>query len=195
MKWDRVEVGKFLGSIGGAMLVAGYLRYSIQSELLLMSKLLLIAGGILALAGIVLGFSGIAAFFSKRSSKLGTNTSILTVGVIVILVIANVIGYQHHKFFDLTTEKLYTLSDQTKKIVGGLKTDLTVVRFAKTPDSHFDELMTEYRTSEPACALPERGPAGKAGSGERLWRAAHRRCDCVRGREEADDPAKPRGAS
>ena len=149
MKWDRVEVGKFLGSIGAAMLVAGYLRYSIQSELLLMSKLLLIAGGVLALAGIVLGFSGIAAFFSKRSSKLGTNTSILTVGVIVILVIANVIGYQHHKFFDLTTEKLYTLSDQTKKIVGGLKTDLTVVRFAKTPDSHFDELMTEYRTLNP----------------------------------------------
>jgi ABC-type uncharacterized transport system involved in gliding motility auxiliary subunit len=149
MKWDRVEIGKFLGSIGGAMLVAGYLRYSIQSELLLMSKLLLIAGGILALAGIVLGFSGIAAFFSKRSSKLGTNTSILTAGVIVILVIANVIGYQHHKFFDLTTEKLYTLSDQTKKIVGGLKTDLTVVRFAKTPDSHFDELMTEYRTLNP----------------------------------------------
>src|SRR5271165_3019875 len=146
MKWDRIEIGKLLGSVGVAMLVAGYLRYSIQSELLLMSKILLIAGGVFVLAGIVLGFSGIMAFFSKRSSKLGTNTSILTIGVIVILVIANVLGYQHHKFFDLTTEKLYTLSDQTKKIVGGLKTDVTVARFAKTPDARFDELMKEYRT-------------------------------------------------
>lgn len=149
MKWDRLEIGKFLGSIGLAMLVAGYLRYSIQSDLLLMSKVLLIAGGIFLIAGVVLGFSGIAAFFSKRSSKLGTNTSVLALGVTVILVIANVLGYQHHKFFDLTTEKLYTLSDQTKKIVGDLKTDITVARFAKTPDSRFDELMREYRNLNP----------------------------------------------
>jgi ABC-type uncharacterized transport system involved in gliding motility auxiliary subunit len=149
MKWDREEIAKFLGSIGAAMLVAGYLRYSIQSELLLMSKILLIAGGVILLAAIVLGFGAIAGFFSKRSSKLGTNTSILTIGVIVILVIANVLGYQHHKFFDLTTEKLYTLSDQTKKIVGGLKNDITVMRFAKTPDQHFDELMAEYHNLNP----------------------------------------------
>src|SRR5208283_688169 len=113
---------------------------------LTMSKILLIAGAVFVVAAIVFGFSAIASFFSKRSSKLGTNTSVLALGVLVILVIANVIGYQHHKFFDLTTEKLYTLSDQTKKIVGGLKNDVNVVRFAKTPDSHFDEIMTEYRT-------------------------------------------------
>ncbi|MGH9563181.1 MAG: hypothetical protein ACRD3S_17140, partial [Terracidiphilus sp.] len=90
MKWDRVEVGKFLASIGGAMLVAGYLRYSIQSEMMLMSKILLIAGGVFLLAGIVLAFSAIAGFFSKRSSKLGTNTSVLAIGVLVILVVVNV---------------------------------------------------------------------------------------------------------
>jgi ABC-type uncharacterized transport system involved in gliding motility auxiliary subunit len=161
MKWDRVEIGKFAASIGAAMLVAGYLRYSVQSELLLMSKILLIAGAVFVLAGIVLAFSVIAAFFSKRSSKLGTNTSILTIGVIVILVIANVIGYQHHKFFDLTTEKLYTLSDQTKKGVGGLKSDITVVRFAKTPDSHFDELMTEYHTLNPRVRFQNVDPQEK----------------------------------
>jgi ABC-type uncharacterized transport system involved in gliding motility auxiliary subunit len=149
MKWDRVEIGKFLGSVGVAMIVAGYLRYSIQSEFLLMSKILLIAGGVFVLAGTVIGFSGIAAFFSRRSSKLGTNTSILALGVAVILIIANVLGYQHHKFFDLTTEKLYTLSDQTDKIVGGLKNDLTIVRFAKTPDAGFDDLMRQYRNLNP----------------------------------------------
>ncbi len=195
MKWDREEIAKFLGSIGAAMLVAGYLRYSIQSELLLMSKILLIAGGVILLAAIVLGFGAIAGFFSKRSSKLGTNTSILTIGVIVILVIVNVLGYQHHKRFDLTTEKLYTLSDQTKKIVGGLKNDITVVRFAKTPDPHFDELMTEYHNLNPHIQLSERGPAGKAGSGQGIRRAAHRRRDCVGGREEADHSAEPRGAA
>jgi ABC-type uncharacterized transport system involved in gliding motility auxiliary subunit len=146
MKWDRLEVGKFLGSIGVALLVAGYLRYSIQSELQLMSKILLIAGGVFVLAGIVLGFAGIAGFFSKRSSKLGTNTGVLALGVIVILVVVNVLGYQHHKRFDLTTQKLFTLSDQTKKIVGGLSNDVTIVRFSKTADAQFDDLITEYRS-------------------------------------------------
>jgi ABC-type uncharacterized transport system involved in gliding motility auxiliary subunit len=145
MKWDRNEVGKFLASIGGALLVAGYLRYSIQSELQLMSKILLIAGSVILLAGIGIGFQGIIAFFSKRSSKLGTNTTVLSLGVIVILVITNVLGFQHHKRFDLTTQKLFTLSDQTKKIVSGLNSDVHVVRFSKTPDSRFDDLMTEYR--------------------------------------------------
>ncbi len=145
MRWDRLEVGKFLGSVGVALLLAGYLLYSIQSELLLLSKILLIAGGVITLGGIVLGFGGILRFFSKRSSQLGTNTTLLTLGVIVLLVIVNVLGYQYHKRFDLTTQKLFTLSDQTKKIVTGLKTDVNIVRFSKTPDPQFDDLMAEYR--------------------------------------------------
>ena len=145
MKWNRLELAKFFGSVGAALLIAGYLRYSIQAELLLLSKILLIAGGVLVLAGIALGFGGLRRHFSKRSSKLGTNTTLLTLGVIIILIIVNVLGYQHHKRFDLTTQKLFSLSDQTKKIVGGLKSDVTVVRFSKTPDPQFDDLMTEYR--------------------------------------------------
>jgi ABC-type uncharacterized transport system involved in gliding motility auxiliary subunit len=144
MTWDRKEVGKFLASIGAALLVAGYLRYSIQSELQLMSKILLIAGAVVLLAGIAVGFAGVVAFFSKRSSQLGTNTTVLSLGVLVILVIVNVLGFQHHKRFDLTTQKLFTLSDQTKKIVSGLKSDISIVRFSKTPDSAFDDLMAEY---------------------------------------------------
>lgn len=149
MKWDRNEVGKFLASIGVALLIAGYLRYSIQSELQLMSKILLIAGGVILLAGIGIGYEGVIVFFSKRSSKLGTNTTVLSLGVIVILTIINVLGSQHHKRFDLTTQGLFTLSDQTKKVVGGLKSDVTIARFSKTPDARFDDLMAEYRNLNP----------------------------------------------
>jgi gliding motility-associatede transport system auxiliary component len=145
MKWDRNELGRFLASIGAALLIAGYLRYSIQSELQPMSKVLLIAGAVILLGGMGVGFEGVLSFFSKRSSKLGTNTTVLTLGVLIILIIANVLGYQHHKRFDLTTQKLFTLSDQTKKTVGGLKSDVNIVRFSKTPDARFDDLMTEYR--------------------------------------------------
>jgi ABC-type uncharacterized transport system involved in gliding motility auxiliary subunit len=136
-------------TIGAACLIAGYLRFSIQGEWLRTSEILAIGGGLLLLAGIALGFQGILAFFSKRSSRLGTNTTILGAAVLAILVIVNFVGYRHHKRFDLTTEKLYTLSDQTRKIVKDLTQDVTIVRFAKLPDAQFDDLMTEYKNLSP----------------------------------------------
>lgn len=149
MKWDRGEIAKFAASIGLAMLIAGYLRYTIQGELLTASKVILIAGGVLVLASIVVGFGEIIKFFSKRSSQLGTNTGILVLGVIAILIVVNYLGFQHHKRFDLTSEKLYTLSDQTRKIVGGLKQDVDIYHFDKTPDTNLDDVMTEYKNLSP----------------------------------------------
>ncbi len=145
MKWTRNEWAEIIGSVGVAAAIGGYVRYSLEGELLLFSKILLIGGGVLILAAVVVGFGGIAQFFSRRSSQLGTNTTILTVAVIVILALVNFIGYRHHKRFDLTTEKLFTLSGQTKKVVEGLKSDVNVVRFAKVPDPQLNDLMGEYR--------------------------------------------------
>ncbi len=144
MKWDREELARFVGTTGIAMLVAGYLRYSIQGELLTFSKIVLALGALCSLASVVIGFGSILRFFSKRSSQQGTNTTILAVGVVAILVIVNFVGFRHHKRFDLTTEKLFTLSDQTKQIVGGLQKDVTIVHFDKSPNTALDDQMAEY---------------------------------------------------
>src|ERR1700691_6718168 len=144
MKWDREELARFIGTMGVAMLIAGYLRYSIQGELLTFSKDVLILGPLFLLASLAIGFKFIVRFFSKRSSQLGTNTTILTLAVIAILVVVNFVGLRHHKRFDLTTEKLFTLSDQTKQIVGGLQKDVTIVRFDKSPNAALDDQMAEY---------------------------------------------------
>jgi len=149
MKWDRNETARFIGTLAVAMVIAGYLRYSIQGEFLPFSKGLLIGGGVALLVAVVVGFQGIITFFSKRSAQQGANTSILAIAVIAILAVANFVGYRHHKRFDLTTEKLYTLSDQTRQIVSGLQKDLTVVRFDKSPSAAFDDLMAEYKTLSP----------------------------------------------
>jgi ABC-type uncharacterized transport system involved in gliding motility auxiliary subunit len=149
MKLERKELARFLWTLALALLIAGYLRYSIQGELLRFSRILLIGGAGLAVVSIVLGFPYILGFFSKRSSKLGTNTAILTIAVIAILVFVNFAGFRHHKRIDLTNEKLFTLSDQTKKIVGGLKNNVTIVRFSKAPDPQLDDLMAEYTNLGP----------------------------------------------
>ncbi len=149
MKRDREEIASIIGPIGVAMLIASGVRYSIQGELLTTSKALLIAGGVLVLAAVILGFRAIVRTFSGRTAQQGTNTTILALAVIAILAVINFVGFRHHKTFDLTSEKLYTLSDQTRNIVSGLKQDLTVARFDKTPNNAFDDLMTEYKVLSP----------------------------------------------
>jgi ABC-type uncharacterized transport system involved in gliding motility auxiliary subunit len=166
MNWDRNEWARSLAAIGGAGLVAGYLRYTIQGELLLTSKILFIAGGVLLLAAVVLGFGQIVTFFSRRSSQLGTNAVVLSVAVLAILGVLNFLGFRHAKRFDMTTEKLYSLSDQTRKIVGGLQRDVTIVRFPRPGDSnpesqHFADLMIEYKHLSPHFQFKDVNPQEK----------------------------------
>jgi ABC-type uncharacterized transport system involved in gliding motility auxiliary subunit len=68
------------------------------------------------------------------------------VAVIAIFGLLNFVGYRHHKRFDLTTEKLYSLSDQTRKVISGLQTDVKVLKFSKQPDQELADRMAEYRT-------------------------------------------------
>jgi ABC-type uncharacterized transport system involved in gliding motility auxiliary subunit len=166
MNWDRKETARSLAAVGGACVVAGYLRYSMQSELLRTSEILLIGGGVLLLAAIVIGFQHIVNFFSKRSSQLGTNAVILSIAVIAILALLNFLGFRHSKRFDLTSEKLFSVSDQTRKIVGGLQKDVTIVRFARPSDAtpetqRFTDLMIEYKHLGPHFQFKDVNPQEK----------------------------------
>ncbi len=149
MKWDRQETLRFIGTLGLALLVGGYLRYTVQGELLLTSKILMIAGGAIFVGALAFGFREVVGFFSGRSAKLGTNVATLVVSVIAILGFLNYLGFRHHKRFDFTTEKLYTLSDQSKRVVSGLKQDVDVIRFAKTPDPEVRDRLTEFTSLSP----------------------------------------------
>jgi len=144
-KWTRNQWAETVATVGMLGLLGGYAVYSYEGELRFASKALLIGGGVLLVGAIVLGFGGILGFFSRRSSQLGTNTTILALAVLAILGLLNFVSYRHHKRFDLTSEKLYTLSDQTKKVVGGLSQDISIVRFAKSPNLQLNDLMTEYK--------------------------------------------------
>lgn len=155
MKLSRKDIVSYAGATGLFLLVAGYVRYTVNEELQLSSKILLIAGGVLVLAWIVLGFRGIIAFFSRRSSKMGANTGVLIIAVVAILVFINYLGYRHHKTFDLTSEKLYTLSDQTRKIIDPIRTNVQVFMFDRSSGSDEQQVqsmkdqMAEYTAENP----------------------------------------------
>jgi ABC-type uncharacterized transport system involved in gliding motility auxiliary subunit len=145
MKINRKEISSIAGLIGASMLIAGYVRHSIEGLWGWLNLSLVIVGAVLLLASIVLNFNSILAFFGGRSGRLGTNTLVLSIAVIGILSVLNFLGFRHHKRFDLTSEKLYSLSDQSKKILSSLQKDVKIIRFDKSDDQRLSDLMTEFK--------------------------------------------------
>jgi len=139
---------KYLRSIAGLgpfLIIAGYIYYSVTNWNVWV-QVILYAGIALTLFMLGLNFGQIKASFGKRSTQYGTNTVVMTVIVVGILGMINFIGKRHHQRVDLTAAKLYSLSDQTEKIVKGLKNEVTIYHFAKEPTPVVTDLLDEYRS-------------------------------------------------
>src|SRR5215813_10278255 len=155
MKIDRQEIYRLAGFVGVAMTLAGLFRYLIMGVWVsagLMGRLtpaMLVIGVVLIAVSVVFNFGAIAGFFGGRQGKLGANTVALSVAVLALVVVANFLGYRHHKRFDLTAEGLYSISEQTKKVVANLPKDVKVIYFNKEENQQFSDLMREYKYGAP----------------------------------------------
>ena len=74
-------------------------------------------------------------FFTLKTTKHGMNMGVLIVLFLTGLVCVNYLGARHNKTWDLTSEKLYSLSEQTKKLISGLKEDVEIKVFYKGPNA------------------------------------------------------------
>ncbi len=145
MNTNRQEIIKMAGFIGAAMAIAGYVRHTIEDIWGWFNLSLLIVGGVLLLASIALNYKDIIEYFRGRSGRLSANMALLTVAVVGLIAIANFLGYRHHKRYDLTAEGLFSLSDQTKKVLGGLQKDVKVIRFDKEDNPQIADQMNEFK--------------------------------------------------
>lgn len=65
--------------------------------------------------------------------------------IIAVLASANWLANQHNKSFDATANRRYSLSEQTDKVVKGLKQDVTITYFDKTSEfSRAKDLLDRY---------------------------------------------------
>ncbi len=114
MKVNRQELFNISGYLGAALVISGYVRYAVQDVWSKWEITLVAVGAALLLASLIVNFRSILGLFQSRTGKLGTNTAVLTLAVLAIFALVNYLGFRHHKRIDLTSEKLYSLSDQTK---------------------------------------------------------------------------------
>lgn len=89
-------------------------------------------------------------FLKARQTKYAAYAAVYVAVVLAILVTANVLANRYDKSYDATSNKRYSLSDQTVKIVKGLKQDATITYFNQ--GTHFREgkdVLDQYANLSP----------------------------------------------
>jgi len=68
----------------------------------------------------------------SRQFRSGGYAAVYTLVFVAILATANWLGVQYNETYDATERKLYSLSDQTHKILDGIERDVTISYFDRT---------------------------------------------------------------
>src|SRR5690606_610229 len=87
--------------------------------------------GFFVLLGLFFERAIILEFLSLKTTKHGMNMGSAILLVIILLVAINYIAFSNNKKWDLTREKLNSLSPQTIQIVKGLEKELKLIGFFK----------------------------------------------------------------
>ncbi|NJM10353.1 MAG: hypothetical protein HC883_05725 [Bdellovibrionaceae bacterium] len=111
-------------------MVAVVLQVMTGMWLNLNSVMLGISGAFLV-AAVVLDWKLYWEFLTMRTTKHGMNMGLMIILTITLLVCLNYLANRHNKTWDLTQEKLNSLSDQTTSLLRNLKEDLQIKVFYK----------------------------------------------------------------
>jgi ABC-type uncharacterized transport system involved in gliding motility auxiliary subunit len=89
-------------------------------------------------------------WLKARQTKYGAYAAIYVLVVLAIVVVANVLADRFNKSYDTTSNKRYSLSDQTKKIVTGLKQNANITYFNQsTRFQQGKDLLDQYANLSP----------------------------------------------
>jgi ABC-type uncharacterized transport system involved in gliding motility auxiliary subunit len=88
----------------------------------------------LVLVHLILRWEDVSRGLGLRQLKYGMNTAILVLVVLGILGAVNYLVNRHTKRIDLTENQRYSLSDQTRKVLGGLEDEITITYFQREHD-------------------------------------------------------------
>src|ERR1700684_234175 len=89
-------------------------------------------------------------WMQARQTKYAAYATIYIIVILAVLVVANFLANRYNKTFDATSNKRFTLSDQTKKVVGDLKQDVTISYFARANEMQgAKDLLDRYQNLSP----------------------------------------------
>src|SRR5262249_23424609 len=115
--------------LGLAIIAAAVISYSVRSIWSPYQTIAVILGGVLVVASLAVKSSEIRAGLGRRSARFGINSAASVLFFVGILAFVNYLVAQHVKRVDMTTEKIYSLSDQSANVAQQVKQDLKMKAF------------------------------------------------------------------
>jgi gliding motility-associatede transport system auxiliary component len=104
------------------------------------------SGLVLVLAYTLGQWRDIASMFSRRQARYGALTGVSVVVVLGILVAINYIGSRQNKRWDLTANKQFGLSDQSRNVISKLDAPLQMIAFEKEDSmQRLQDRLKEYQ--------------------------------------------------
>jgi ABC-type uncharacterized transport system involved in gliding motility auxiliary subunit len=128
------------------------------------------------------------AWLKTRQTKFGAYVTMYIIIVVAVLAMLNWLANRHNKSVDTTSNKKYSLSDQTHKVVGGLTQNVKISYFDKTDSfQRARDLLDRYDTLSPKVSVdyidPDKKPQVAKSLGVRNYGAIY--VDAGTRREEA----------
>jgi len=123
---------KFLrqGDIVGLVLILLTLGiYRIQNVWEIYHWIIVGIGAALIVASLVIKSGEIRAGLGRRSTKFGINSATSVLLIVGVLALVNYLGAQHQKRFDVTTTRLYSLSEESANVAKQVNQDLHIKAF------------------------------------------------------------------
>jgi len=103
------------------------------------------AGLVCVLLYVLAQWREIAKVFAGRQARYGTLAATSILVVLGILVAINYIGKIQNKRWDLTANKQFSLSDQSRNVLGKLDAPMQIMVFAQEPEfGRYQDKMKEY---------------------------------------------------
>ena len=101
--------------------------------------------------------------FTGKTAAYGLNSGVTTLLVLGIVGVMNFMAYRYPQKLDLTQNKIHTFSDQTIKLVKGLKSPIKAIFYAKAQQKEqFKLLLENYKSLSPQFEIevvdPDREP-------------------------------------
>jgi len=151
--------------VGALLAVLGLILDSIVPEKRNLTLSITVFGAALLVAGAVLDRRRIGAALRGRTARAASASIGYTLTVLAVVVLVNFMAGRHHRRFDLTENRDFSLSEQTIKVLEGLSREVTVTSFTRETDPGYQkvkDLLEEYtyRTAKLSVKFidPDRNP-------------------------------------
>lgn len=139
-----------LGWLGVALVVAAVLVRALQPANVDVWRGLAIAGLVVILIYVAGQWREIAESFRRRQTRYGALSIASVIIVLGILAGLNYVAHRQNKRWDLTAGGQFSLSDQTRKVLGGLTQPLRIEVYSRTDRfNEFRDRLQEYRYASP----------------------------------------------